>query len=110
MPPLEPPSRRDFVRTAGTVALGASLFADQIWAQRSSRRRYAVVGTVDRGSGIWAATSGSDIPTYSSSSACATSIQDGRRPRAYHAWTKAIWALAAGTNARCCFAPGRQTD
>ncbi len=30
--------------------------------------------------------------------------------RGYHAWTKAIGALAAGANAGCCFAPRRRAD
>src|SRR5262245_7521598 len=53
MPPLEPTTRRAFVKTAGVTALGASLFPDEVWAQRPARRRYAIVGTGDRGSGMW---------------------------------------------------------
>src|SRR5215470_6199358 len=49
----EVPSRRAFVKTAGAAALATSLFPDEIWAQRSARRRYAIVGTGDRGSGMW---------------------------------------------------------
>jgi len=53
MPPLEPGTRRAFVKTAGVAALGASLFPDEVWAQRTAPRRYAIVGTGDRGSGMW---------------------------------------------------------
>lgn len=61
MPPLEPPSRRDFVRTAGAVALGASLFPDQIWG-RSARRAAATpsLGPATAGAACGAATSCSD--------------------------------------------------
>ena len=53
MSPAEPTSRREFVKTAGTAALAASLFPDHVWAQRPPHRRYAIVGTGDRGSGMW---------------------------------------------------------
>lgn len=53
MPAAEPTSRRDFVRTVSTATLAASLFPDSLWAQRPARRRYAIVGTGDRGSGMW---------------------------------------------------------
>src|SRR4029078_7167446 len=46
-------SRREFVKTAGAAALAASLFPDDLWGQRAARRRYAIVGTGDRGSGMW---------------------------------------------------------
>src|SRR5205823_11011040 len=49
----DPTSRREFVKTAGAAAISASLFPDQLWAQRPARRRYAIVGTGDRGSGMW---------------------------------------------------------
>jgi predicted dehydrogenase len=49
----DPTSRREFVKTAGTAAIAASLFPDHLWAQRPARRRYAIVGTGDRGSGMW---------------------------------------------------------
>src|SRR5262245_19723838 len=59
MSPVDGMSRRDFVKTAGTTAVAASLFPDHVWAQRPARRRYAIVGTGDRGSGMW----GKDIAT-----------------------------------------------
>jgi predicted dehydrogenase len=45
-------TRRDFVKAAGTAAVGASLFPDAALAQ-PAKRRYAIVGTGDRGSGMW---------------------------------------------------------
>jgi predicted dehydrogenase len=48
-----PSTRREFVRAAGTAAVGASLFPVEAWAQPPARRRYAIVGTGDRGSGMW---------------------------------------------------------
>jgi predicted dehydrogenase len=46
-------TRRDFVKVAGSAALGASLFNVDALAQVPSKRRYAIVGTGDRGSGMW---------------------------------------------------------
>jgi predicted dehydrogenase len=46
------PTRREFVKVAGTAAVGASLFPADAVAQ-PSKRRYAIVGTGDRGSGMW---------------------------------------------------------
>src|SRR5262245_41300501 len=50
-------SRREFVKAAGTAAVGASLFPGfprEARAQPSARkRRYAIVGTGDRGTGMW---------------------------------------------------------
>ena len=46
-------SRREFVKVAGTAALGASLFPSDALAQPRAKRRYAIVGTGDRGSGLW---------------------------------------------------------
>jgi len=46
-------SRRDFVKAAGTAAVGISLFPDGALAQPAARRRYAIVGTGDRGSSMW---------------------------------------------------------
>jgi predicted dehydrogenase len=46
-------SRREFVKVAGSAALGASLFNVDALAQPPSKRRYAIVGTGDRGSGMW---------------------------------------------------------
>jgi predicted dehydrogenase len=52
------PTRRDFVRAAGTAAVGASLspfvtgLAGDAFAQ-PGKRRYAIVGTGDRGSSMW---------------------------------------------------------
>jgi predicted dehydrogenase len=48
-----PTSRRAFMTAAGTAAVGASLFPDRLWAAPPARRRYAIVGTGDRGSGMW---------------------------------------------------------
>jgi predicted dehydrogenase len=46
-------SRREFVKVAGSAALGASLFNVDALAQVPSKRRYAIVGTGDRASGMW---------------------------------------------------------
>jgi hypothetical protein len=46
-------TRREFVKVAGTAALGASLFPTDALAQPRPKRRYATVGTGDRGSGMW---------------------------------------------------------
>src|SRR3981189_2881241 len=46
-------SRREFVKVAGSAALGASLFPADVFGQTPSKRRYAIVGTGDRGSGMW---------------------------------------------------------
>ena len=46
-------TRREFVKVAGTAAIGASLFPADALAQSRARRRYAIVGTGDRGSGMW---------------------------------------------------------
>jgi predicted dehydrogenase len=46
-------SRREFVKVAGSAALGASLFNVDALAQSPSKRRYAIVGTGDRASGMW---------------------------------------------------------
>ena len=46
-------TRREFVKVAGSAALGASLFNVDALAQVPSKRRYAIVGTGDRGSGMW---------------------------------------------------------
>jgi predicted dehydrogenase len=46
-------TRREFVKVAGSAALGASLFNVDAVAQVPSKRRYAIVGTGDRGSGMW---------------------------------------------------------
>src|SRR3981081_3064676 len=46
-------SRREFVKVAGTAAIGASLFPADTLAQPRAKRRYAIIGTGDRGSGMW---------------------------------------------------------
>ena len=46
-------SRREFVKVAGSAALGASLFPVDALGQTPAKRRYAIVGTGDRGSGMW---------------------------------------------------------
>src|SRR5262245_40330739 len=47
-------SRRDFVKAAGAAAVGASLLSfDEGFAQAPRKRRYAIVGTGDRGSSMW---------------------------------------------------------
>jgi predicted dehydrogenase len=53
MSEIETTSRREFVKAAGTAAVGASLFPADAFAQSSARRRYAIVGTGDRASGMW---------------------------------------------------------
>src|SRR5215216_2478259 len=46
-------TRREFVKVAGSAAIGASLFPADAFAQPTAKRRYAIVGTGDRGSGMW---------------------------------------------------------
>jgi predicted dehydrogenase len=46
-------TRREFVKVAGTAALGAALLPEDAFAQPRAKRRYAIVGTGDRGSGMW---------------------------------------------------------
>ena len=46
-------SRREFVKVAGSAALGASLFPVDAFGQAPAKRRYAIVGTGDRASGMW---------------------------------------------------------
>jgi predicted dehydrogenase len=53
MSEIESTSRREFVKAAGAAAVGASLFPADAVAQRPARRRYAIVGAGDRGSGMW---------------------------------------------------------
>jgi predicted dehydrogenase len=50
---LSASTRREFVKVAGSAALGASLLNVDALAQAPSKRRYAIVGTGDRGSGMW---------------------------------------------------------
>jgi len=50
-------SRREFVKVAGSAALGASLFPVDAIGQAPAKRRYAIIGTGDRASGMW----GSDL-------------------------------------------------
>jgi predicted dehydrogenase len=53
MSDLTSTSRREFVKVTGAAAVGASLFPGEAFAQPRARRRYAIVGTGDRGSGMW---------------------------------------------------------
>ena len=46
-------SRRDFVATAGGAVLGAAIAMSPSSAAAQTRRRYAIVGTGDRASGMW---------------------------------------------------------
>src|SRR3979411_1428537 len=46
-------TRREFVKVAGTAAIGARLFPADALGQARAKRRYAIVGTGDRGSGMW---------------------------------------------------------
>jgi predicted dehydrogenase len=47
-------TRRDFVKTAGTVAVASLVLTDSsLAAVTSPKRRYAIVGTGDRGIGMW---------------------------------------------------------
>src|SRR6187401_2306100 len=46
-------SRREFVKAAGSAALAASLFPAEALGQAPAKRRYAIVGTGDRASGMW---------------------------------------------------------
>ena len=46
-------TRREFVKVAGSAAVGASLFPADAFGQAPAKRRYAIVGTGDRGSGMW---------------------------------------------------------
>src|SRR5258705_1377624 len=47
-------TRRDFVKTAGTVAVASLVLTDSsLAAVTASKRRYAIVGTGDRAIGMW---------------------------------------------------------
>src|SRR5688500_16825259 len=47
-------SRRDFVKTAGAAAAASLVLKDSALASVSApRRRYAIVGTGDRATGMW---------------------------------------------------------
>jgi predicted dehydrogenase len=46
-------TRREFVKTAGSVAAATSLLGTAAVAQTPERRRYAIVGTGDRAQGMW---------------------------------------------------------
>jgi predicted dehydrogenase len=46
-------SRRDFVKTAGSAAAAVPLLSLDSSLAQSARRRYAIVGTGDRASGMW---------------------------------------------------------
>src|SRR4030095_4379344 len=46
-------TRREFVKAAGSDAVAATLFPPDARAQPRHTRRYAIVGTGDRGSGMW---------------------------------------------------------
>src|SRR5688572_13002255 len=48
-------TRRDFVKTAGAAFAGASMVSlgQQLARAEGTRRRYAIVGTGDRASGMW---------------------------------------------------------
>ena len=46
-------TRRESVKVAGTAAIGASLFPADTFGQTRAKRHYAIVGTGDRGSGMW---------------------------------------------------------
>jgi predicted dehydrogenase len=46
-------SRRMFVKTAGTAAVGSLMLNDSVFASQS-KRRYAIVGTGERAIGMWA--------------------------------------------------------
>jgi predicted dehydrogenase len=48
-----PPTRREFVKAAGTAAVGAYVLRCDQTVYGASKRRYAIVGTGDRGSGVW---------------------------------------------------------
>jgi predicted dehydrogenase len=47
------PTRREFLKTAGAVAAGATLGAPSAIGQAQAKRRYAVVGTGVRAIGMW---------------------------------------------------------
>ncbi len=47
-------SRRDFVKTAGTAAVGSLVLTDSVsGVTPAARRRYAIVGTGDRATSMW---------------------------------------------------------
>lgn len=48
-------NRREFVKTAGSVAAATSLFgAESVFGQtRTAKRRYAIIGTGERATGMW---------------------------------------------------------
>jgi len=51
---LTQPSRREFVKTAGTAAAASLVgMSPSFAAPQAARRRYAIVGTGDRGSSMW---------------------------------------------------------
>src|SRR6266481_1762333 len=47
------PTRREFVKAAGSAALGASLFPPGPPADAAAKRRYAIVGTGRPRRGMW---------------------------------------------------------
>jgi len=54
MPKSRKLTRRDFVKTAGSAAAASLVLTNTSLASVSSpRRRYAIVGTGDRGIGMW---------------------------------------------------------
>jgi len=58
MPDYKTLNRREFVKTAGSAAAAVSLLSDaRLVKAAPPRRRYAIVGTGDRASGMW----GSDL-------------------------------------------------
>ena len=52
MSSIEGVSRREFVTTVGGAAVGVGLAGNGVGAQ-AKKRRYAIVGTGDRGTGMW---------------------------------------------------------
>ena len=57
-------SRRDFVKTAGAAAAASLVLKDSALASVSApRRRYAIVGTGDRATGMWGRNSSRNILT-----------------------------------------------
>jgi predicted dehydrogenase len=54
MPEYKTLNRREFVKTAGSAVAAASLLADsRLTRAATARRRYAIVGTGDRATGMW---------------------------------------------------------
>ena len=73
-------TRRDFVKTAAAATSYLALDAPG-FAQTARKRRYAIVGTGDRGTGMWGRPVAAKDSDVSSSSGCAIPTASAPRPR-----------------------------